>query len=161
MSHKIQSATMLDPLKIQAIFLTGEVIQYNLENLFPSLPQFRALQSDPALSSRLTLDPGGYGVSWSDELDLDAETIWEDGTRIRIEMVNPSKMLAGSLARARDYAALTQKQLSERTGIYQCDISKIERGNANPSLSTLQRLADGMDMQLKIEFIPRNSAHPL
>ena len=32
MSHKIQSATMLDPLKIQAIFLTGEVIQYNLEN---------------------------------------------------------------------------------------------------------------------------------
>ena len=148
MSHKIQSATMLDPLKIQAIFLTGEVIQYNLENLFPSLPQF-------------TLDPGGYGVSWSDELDLDAETIWEDGTLIRIEMVNPSKMLAGSLARARDYAALTQKQLSERTGIYQCDISKIERGNANPSLSTLQRLADGMDMQLKIEFIPRNSAHPL
>ena len=56
MSHKIQSATMLDPLKIQAIFLTGEVIQYNLENLFPSLPQFRALQSDPALSSRLTLE---------------------------------------------------------------------------------------------------------
>ena len=148
MSHKIQSATMLDPLKIQAIFLTGEVIQYNLENLFPSLP-------------RLTLDPGGYGVSWSDELDLDAETIWEDGTLIRIEMVNPSKMLAGSLARAREYADLTQKQLSERTGIYQCDISKIERGNANPSLSTLQRLADGMDMQLKIEFIPRNSAHPL
>lgn len=85
MSHKIQSATMLDPLKIQAIFLTGEVIQYNLENLFPSLPQFKALQSDPAFSSRLTLDPGGYGVSWSDELDLDAETIWEDGTLIRIE----------------------------------------------------------------------------
>ena len=28
-------------------------------------------------------------------------------------MVNPSKMLAGSLARARDYAALTQKQLSK------------------------------------------------
>lgn len=70
-------------------------------------------------------------------------------------------MLAGSLARAREYADLTQKQLSEKTGIYQCDISKIERGNANPSLSTLQRLADGMDMQLKIEFVPRNSAHPL
>ena len=66
MSHKIQSSTMLDPLKIQAIFLTGEVIQYNLENLFPSLPHFKALQSDPALSSRLTLHPGGYGVSWSD-----------------------------------------------------------------------------------------------
>ena len=49
---------------------------------------------------------------------------------------------------------LTQKELSERTGIAQADISKLENGNANPSLRTLQRLAAGMGMQVKIEFIP-------
>ena len=49
---------------------------------------------------------------------------------------------------------LTQKQLSEITGINQADISKIEKGNANPSVKTLQRLATGMDMNVKIEFIP-------
>ena len=32
--------------------------------------------------------------------------------------------------------------------------SKLERGNANPSLRTLQRLAAGMGMQVKIEFVP-------
>ena len=48
----------------------------------------------------------------------------------------------------------TQKELSERTGIAQADISKLENGNANPSLRTLQRLAAGMGMQVKIEFIP-------
>ena len=47
-----------------------------------------------------------------------------------------------------------RKELSERTGIAQADISKLENGNANPSLRTLQRLAAGMGMQVKIEFIP-------
>ena len=113
------------------------------------------MPSDPVLSSKLKVDQGGYGISWSDDLDLDAETIWEDGTLIRIESVNPAKALAGSLARAREYAAMTQKQLSQKTGIYQSDISKIESGNANPSLSTLQRLAEGMNMNLEITFIPK------
>lgn len=34
---------------------------------------------------------------------------------------------------ARKSAGLTQKQLSEKTGITQADISKLESGNANPS----------------------------
>ena len=53
---------------------------------------------------------------------------------------------------ARKNSGLTQKELSERTGIAQGDISKLERGSANPSLRTLKRLADGLGMKLKIEF---------
>lgn len=37
----------------------------------------------------------------------------------------------------------------------QADISKLENGTRNPSLNLLKRLADGMDMVLKIEFIPK------
>lgn len=44
------------------------------------------------------------------------------------------------------------KQLSEKTGIYQADISKIERGLSNPSIGTLQRLADGMGLQMEVIF---------
>ena len=47
---------------------------------------------------------------------------------------------------------LTQKELSEKTGIYQADISKLERGLGNPSLSTLKRLADGLNMDIYINF---------
>ena len=57
---------------------------------------------------------------------------------------------------ARKAAGLTQKDLAARTGIAQADISKLENGNANPSLRTLQRLADGMGMKLKVEFVPAN-----
>ena len=54
---------------------------------------------------------------------------------------------------ARKNSGMTQKELSEKTGINQADISKLENGTANPSLRTLQRLADGMGMVLKLEFV--------
>ncbi len=59
-----------------------------------------------------------------------------------------------ALIEARRASGFTQKELSERTGIAQGDISKLETGNANPSLRTLVRLAEGMGMQLKVEFCP-------
>ena len=49
---------------------------------------------------------------------------------------------------------LTQKKLASRTGIDQADISKLENGTKNPSLKLLKKLAAGMGMQLKIEFVP-------
>ena len=55
---------------------------------------------------------------------------------------------------ARKNAGLTQKDLAAKTGIAQADISKLESGRGNPSLRTLQRLADGMGMKLKLEFVP-------
>lgn len=61
--------------------------------------------------------------------------------------------IAQAMIDARKESGLTQKQLSERTGIAQADISKLERGNANPSLRTLQRLAAGMGMNVRIEFV--------
>ena len=53
---------------------------------------------------------------------------------------------------ARQKTGMTQKQLAERTGIHQSDISKLERGNGNSSLRTLSRLAEGLGMKLKVEF---------
>ena len=57
---------------------------------------------------------------------------------------------------ARKASGLTQKDLSDRTGIAQADISKLENANSNPSLKTLKRLAEGMGMKLKLEFVPIN-----
>ena len=64
------------------------------------------------------------------------------------DALQPELTIAQAMIDARKESGLTQKQLSERT-----DISKLERGNANPSLRTLQRLAAGMGMNVKIEFV--------
>ena len=53
---------------------------------------------------------------------------------------------------ARKYKNITQKELSDLTGITQGDISKIENGNANPSLKTLKKLAAAFDKKLVISF---------
>lgn len=60
-----------------------------------------------------------------------------------------------SLVDIRKNLHLTQKDLSKITGINQADISRIETGNANPTIAMLKRLADGVGMKLKLEFIPK------
>ena len=70
------------------------------------------------------------------------------------DAVQPEMDVIRAMIDARTSQNLTQKQLAERTGINQADISKLENGTRNPSLNLLKRLADGMDMALKIEFVP-------
>lgn len=73
------------------------------------------------------------------------------------EKLQPELELIRALIDARNSCNLTQRELAERTGINQADISKIENGTRNPSLKLLQRLAEGMDMVLRIEFVPKAS----
>lgn len=67
--------------------------------------------------------------------------------------LEPEFQIIRAMMDARKEMGLTQKQLSELTGIAQADISKIENGNANPSLKTLQRLAAAMGKKVKISFV--------
>ena len=69
------------------------------------------------------------------------------------DALTPEYDLIQALIDARKSQNLTQKELSERTGITQADISRIENGTRNPSLNMIKRLADGMGMVLKLEFI--------
>ena len=71
------------------------------------------------------------------------------------EAIQPEMDIIRAMVDARISQNLTQKELAERTGIHQADISKLENGTRNPSLKLLKRLADGMDMVLRIEFIPK------
>lgn len=60
--------------------------------------------------------------------------------------------LIKALIRARNTAGLTQRQLSDRTGIDQAILSRIETGKANPSMNTLRKLAKGLGKSLRIDF---------
>ena len=50
----------------------------------------------------------------------------------------------------REERGLTQGQLAELSGIDQADISRIERGAANPTAKTLQRIADALDSRVAL-----------
>ncbi|MFI3238754.1 MAG: helix-turn-helix transcriptional regulator [Lachnospiraceae bacterium] len=59
--------------------------------------------------------------------------------------------------RARKYRNLTQAELADIVGTDRARISKIESGNANPSVAQLAKIADAMDMTLQIKFIPKET----
>lgn len=86
--------------------------------------------------------------------DFKREELKKPEVRAEYEALEPEFSLMRAMLDARKETGLTQKELSERTGISQSDISKFERGSGNPSMKTLRRIAAGLGMSVKIEFLP-------
>ena len=49
---------------------------------------------------------------------------------------------------------LTQEQFAEKSGIPLSDITMLESATGDPRLDLLKRLADSMEMELRIIFAP-------
>ena len=69
-----------------------------------------------------------------------------DSTRTEFEVTR-------AIIAARTSQNITQKELAERTGVRQSNISRIENGTCSPTVATLQALAEGMGKKLHIDFI--------
>ena len=74
------------------------------------------------------------------------------------EAIQPEVNITRAILDARINAGMTQMELSQKSGISQADISRLEKGTRNPSLNLLKRLAEAMDSTLSIEFIPNKRA---
>lgn len=86
------------------------------------------------------------------------EQLQDEEFKSEWENIQPEMDVIRAMVDARISQNLTQKELAKRTGINQADISKLENGTRNPSLKLLKRLAEGMGMTLKLEFVPKRSA---
>ena len=81
------------------------------------------------------------------------ERLKDSEFKAEYEALEPEFQLIRSLLEARKVTKLTQKELSARMGISQADISRIETGEADPSMQTMK----GLDMQLRVMFVPQNT----
>ena len=148
MFHKAIGLRFLDGTEMEVTFQDGAVKRYDISSLFSKYPQLEALgDRELFLSGKLM---GAYGVVWTDELDIEVETIYEDGETIDVKPPRLSNASSQAVLSARARAGLSQKELSELSGIDQSDISKIERGVANPSVATLERIAAALGGRLTI-----------
>ena len=91
----------------------------------------------------------------SDLQELTNELMKDPDFKREYEALQPEMDITRAILDARIQAGLTQMQLSEKSGISQADISRLEKGTRNPSLSLLKRLAEAMDSTLRIEFVPK------
>ena len=79
-------------------------------------------------------------------------SIYQDGLTVRKETIDIYPAASHAVASARAKAGLSQSQLAALTGIDQSDLSKIERGIANPSVATLERIAKALGGKLTISI---------
>lgn len=70
--------------------------------------------------------------------------------RFEYERTRPDFEIMRALIDARLSSGMTQKELSERSGVRQSNISRIENGTCSPSISTLRALAAGLGKTLSI-----------
>ena len=96
------------------------------------------------VTNAMTVSWGEAGVLWNKPIF----TVFVRPTRYTFELLEKTDIATLSF-----FGGEKKKELSERTGITQADISRLEKGNANPSLKTLQRLAAGMNMRVRLEFV--------
>ncbi len=85
--------------------------------------------------------------------DFLKEQIKNPDFKSEYDALEPEFNVIKTIMEARIEVGLTQKQLSEKTGISQADISRIEHGTANPSLKTLQRIASALGKKIQIDFV--------
>ncbi len=80
------------------------------------------------------------------------EMMEDEEFRKEYETLQPQYEIVKQIISAREELHITQKDLAERTGIRQSNISRLERGNYNPSVEFLRKIAKGLGKELHIEF---------
>ena len=93
------------------------------------------------------------GMKLSSYKDYKKKVLSNEEVKAEYDALAPEYDLIQAMIDARVSQNLTQKDLSNLTGITQADISRIENGTRNPSLAMLKRIAAGLGMQLRLEFV--------
>ena len=85
--------------------------------------------------------------------ELKEEILADPEAKREYDALEPEFQLILAMLELRSEQKLTQQELAARTGINRSDISKIENGNASPSLKTMKRLAAAMGKRVHISFV--------
>ena len=77
---KIKSVILLEEKHLLVTFTNGVQKIYDCTKLL-HLDRFQPLKIDAFFKSA-TVDDGGYGISWSDEVDLSEYELWTNGVEL-------------------------------------------------------------------------------
>ena len=79
MFHKVKSVAPLSGFKLSVQFSEGVTKLYDVKPLFERISAFRYLKDNPSEFDCVSVDVGGYGIVWNDDLDLSCDELWENG----------------------------------------------------------------------------------
>ena len=83
MFHKIKSVTPLSDYILSVQFSEGITKHYDLKPLFDKYPMFIPLKKHLDLYYSASVDVGGYGVIWNDEIDIACDELFFNGETVK------------------------------------------------------------------------------
>ncbi len=81
MFHKIKNVYPLPDFRLSVQFTEGITKIYDVKPLFEKIPVFKSLETGHGFED-VTVDMGGYGVIWNDDLDLSCDELWDNGVKV-------------------------------------------------------------------------------
>ena len=82
MFHKIKNVSSLPEYKLSVQFSEGVTKIYDVKPLFDKIPVFAGLKDNLQEFFNVSVDVGGYGIVWNDDLDLSCDELWENGVQV-------------------------------------------------------------------------------
>ena len=82
MFHKIKNVFALPEYKLSVQFSEGVTKIYDVKPLFEKIPLFAELKGNQSEFTCVSVDVGGYGIVWNDDLDLSCDELWENGVQV-------------------------------------------------------------------------------
>lgn len=78
MFYKVKEVKPLKDYILEITFFNEKIKYYDVSNLFEKWKIFNELRENKELFNKVKVDKGGYGISWSDEIDLSCDELWEN-----------------------------------------------------------------------------------
>ena len=85
--------------------------------------------------------------------EWEREALKDPEFKAEYDRQQPEFAVINALIQARTKKDITQAALAKKMRTKQSVISRLERGNANPSLAFLKKLAQALDSHLEIKFV--------
>ena len=79
MLYKIKNVELEAEYILLILFADGTQKKYDIKPLFDKWPKFNDLKNISGLYDLVKVDPGGYGISSNDEIDLSADELYKNG----------------------------------------------------------------------------------
>lgn len=77
--HKVLNVAPMDDFMLLVTFANKEQRKYDVKPLLKKWNDFLPFVNHPKLFDQVRVDPGGYGVSWNDDIDLSCDELYFNG----------------------------------------------------------------------------------
>lgn len=75
---RIKDVKPLKNMMLVVTFKNGVIKEYDVKNLVAKYEIFKCLENE-SIFNLVKVDAGGFGISWTDEIDLSEYEIWQNG----------------------------------------------------------------------------------